>query len=146
MPTPTNCTSPLAPNPKRTGRPLVPCWLTYTNRRNRTRIIHCQFRRVRRCTAVSSKAQARATAPRSRIRSCALQRQKPRISCFIEPEGLKTTEEYVRPRPLLQSARGNPISNFMRTIPGLEKAEIMRPAYAIEYDCVDPLQFDNALH
>ena len=63
---------------------------------------------------------------------------KERHQLFIEPEGLDTEEMYVQ-----GMSTSMPIDvqmEFLRTIPGLENVRIMRPGYAIEYDCINPLQ------
>lgn len=61
---------------------------------------------------------------------------KKRHQLFIEPCGLHTEEMYLQ--GLSSSLPEDVQIAFIHTIPGLEKAQIMRPAYAIEYDCVDP--------
>lgn len=68
---------------------------------------------------------------------------KPRHQLFIEPCGLDTEEMYLQG---MSSSLPEDVQNAMyRTIEGLEQVEIMRPAYAIEYDCVDPLALKPTL-
>ena len=63
---------------------------------------------------------------------------KERHQLFIEPCGLDTEEMYIQ--GFSSSLPEDVQLAMMRTVPGLEKAEMMRPAYAIEYECVDPTQ------
>lgn len=64
--------------------------------------------------------------------------EKPRHQLFVEPMGLTTEEYYLQ--GMSSSLPEDVQLAFLRTIKGLEDVEIMRPAYAIEYDCCDPVQ------
>ena len=68
---------------------------------------------------------------------------KPRHQLFIEPCGLDTEEMYLQ--GMNSSLPEDVQVDFYHTIPGLEHAQIMRSAYAIEYDCCDPLQLSATL-
>ncbi len=68
---------------------------------------------------------------------------KPRHQLFIEPCGLETEEMYLQ--GMSSSLPEEVQVQFYHTIPGLENVQIMRTAYAIEYDCCDPLQLDATL-
>ena len=70
-------------------------------------------------------------------------KDKPRHQLFIEPCGLDTEEMYLQ--GMSSSLPEEVQLKFYRTIKGLENCVIMRPAYAIEYDCVDPLEMNSTL-
>ncbi len=117
-----------------------PCWLTYTNVETH-QVIEDNIHR-----SAMYGGQIEGTGPRycpsieDKITRFA---DKDRHQLFIEPEGVDTNEMYVQ--GMSTSLPEDVQIKFMRTIPGMEKVEIMRPAYAIEYDCVDPTQLKLSL-
>lgn len=68
---------------------------------------------------------------------------KERHQIFLEPEGEDTNEMYVQ--GMSSSLPEDVQKEMYRTLPGLENCEIMRTAYAIEYDCINPLQLKSTL-
>lgn len=68
---------------------------------------------------------------------------KPRHQLFLEPMGMETEEIYVQ--GFSSSMPFDVQRDMLHTVKGLEHAEIMRPAYAIEYDCIDPLELRPTL-
>jgi len=121
-------------------RDQLPCWLTYTNG-DTHKIIRDNLHRAplymgiiegtgpRYCPSIEDKIVRFA--------------EKEAHQLFVEPEGINTTEMYVQ--GMSTSLPVEIQTAFLRTIPGLEDVEIMRPGYAIEYDCVDPLQLKPTL-
>lgn len=69
--------------------------------------------------------------------------EKERHQIFLEPEGLDCAEVY--PNGVSTSLPADVQLRFLRTIPGLEQVQIMRPGYAIEYDFINPIQLTPAL-
>lgn len=68
---------------------------------------------------------------------------KERHQIFVEPEGEDTAEMYVD--GMSSSLPEDVQIKMLRSVPGMENAELMRPAYAIEYDCIDPTQLKLSL-
>lgn len=118
----------------------VSCWLTYTNGETH-RII---YKNIHRSAMYSGKIEG--TGPRycpsieDKIVRFA---DKNRHQLFIEPEGLNTNEMYVQ--GMSTSLPEDVQIAFLSTIPGLKDIKIMRPAYAIEYDCIDPTELKLSL-
>lgn len=109
------------------------CWLTYTNDETH-RVIRENFHRSalfggqiegigpRYCPSIEDKVNRFS--------------DKERHQLFIEPEGLDTDEMYIQG---MSSSLPEDVQHaFYKTIEGLENIRIVRPAYAIEYDCIDP--------
>ena len=118
----------------------VPCWLTYTNERTHE-IIKANLHRSplyagmiegtgpRYCPSIEDKVVRFADKERHQI--------------FVEPIGLDTDEMYIQG---MSSSLPEDVQIAMyRTLPGLEHAEFTRPAYAIEYDAIEPSQLKSSL-
>ena len=111
------------------------CWLTYTNETTH-KIIRDNIKRAPKYSGLITGVGARyCPSIEDKVVRFA---DKKRHQLFIEPEGLDTTEMYVQ--GMSTSLPMDVQYAFLRTIPGLEDVKIMRPAYAIEYDLLDPLQ------
>lgn len=121
-------------------REQVPCYLTYTNEATH-KIIRDNLHLSgmyngmiegvgpRYCPSIESKIVRFAN--------------KERHQLFIEPEGRSTHEMYVQ--GMSSSLPAHIQLQFMQTIPGLENCKMMRAGYAIDYDCLDPLQLRPSL-
>ena len=121
-------------------REQVPCWLTYTNEQTH-KIIKDNIERAPMANGIITGVGPR-YCPSIETKIVRFP-DKERHQLFIEPEGLDTEEMYVQ-----GMSTSMPIDvqmEFLRTIPGLENVRIMRPGYAIEYDCINPLQLKPSL-
>lgn len=122
------------------GENQVDCWLSYTNsvthdiiRRNfhRSALFTGEIEGVgpRYCPSIETKIDRFS--------------DKERHQLFIEPEGLSTDEMYIQ--GMSSSLPEDVQVDFYRSIAGLENAVIVRPAYAIEYDCINSLDLKTSL-
>ncbi|MCF0136677.1 MAG: tRNA uridine-5-carboxymethylaminomethyl(34) synthesis enzyme MnmG [Lachnospiraceae bacterium] len=121
-------------------RPQVPCYLAYTNEKTHE-IIRANLHRSplyggvihgvgpRYCPSIEDKVVRFA--------------DKERHQLFLEPEGEHTGEYYVQ--GMSSSLPEDVQRDMLRSIRGMEHVEIMRTGYAIEYDCVDPLELKSTL-
>ena len=120
---------------KQYDRPNVSCWLTYTNEETHKIIRDNMYR----CPLYSGliKGIGPRYCPSIETKLVRFADRKSH-QLFLEPEGLDTNEYYVQ--GMSTSLPEDVQLSFMRTIPGMENVRIVRPAYAIEYDCVYPTQ------
>jgi tRNA uridine 5-carboxymethylaminomethyl modification enzyme len=116
-------------------REQVPCWLTYTNEKSHEIILENLHR------APMYSGEIKGTGPRycPSIEDKVVRfRERPNHQVFLEPEGKNTAEWYVQ--GLSTSLPEDVQLAVLHTIPGLEKVEMIRPGYAIEYDAIVPTQ------
>lgn len=122
------------------GRNQISCWLSYTNPKTHDIILNNIEKSAmysgnivgvgpRYCPSIEDKV--------SRFKD------RERHQLFVEPEGLDTDEMYIQ--GMSSSLPENIQKEFYHSIPGLEEGEIVRPAYAIEYDCIDPQSLKPSL-
>ena len=125
---------------EKTDRPQVPCYITYTNDKTH-QIIRDHMHESplyggeivgtgpRYCPSIEDKVVRFPDRARHQI--------------FVEPEGLDTQEMYLN--GISSSLPETVQEEFLRTLPGVENVEIMRPGYAVEYDYLDPTQLMPSL-
>ena len=131
---------PFSYSTERITNPQLPCYITYTNEKtheiirqnlDRSPLYSGKIKGIgpRYCPSIEDKVVRFA--------------DKPRHQVFLEPEGLETKEYYAN--GISTSLPYDVQIRLVRTIPGLEDAEIMRPGYAIEYDFVYPTELKHSL-
>lgn len=116
------------------------CYVTYTNERTKKVILDNLHRSPLYGGKIDGKGPRYCPSIEDKIVRF---HEKERHQIFIEPCGYNTEEMYLQ--GLSSSLPEDVQLEFMHTIPGLENAQMMRTAYAIEYDCVDPLALDASL-
>jgi tRNA uridine 5-carboxymethylaminomethyl modification enzyme len=121
-------------------QPQVPCYITYTNSRTHDIIRAAIHRSPMYSGAIKSRGPRYCPSIEDKIFRFA---DKNRHQIFLEPEGLDTVEIY--PNGLSTSLPLDVQIEMVRSIEGLEHAEIMRPGYAIEYDYFEPTQLKASL-
>ena len=120
---------------KKLDQPQVPCYLTYTSQETHE-LIRSSLDRSPLFSGVIQGVGARyCPSIEDKVHRFS---DKPRHQIFLEPEGRETAEIY--PNGLSTSLPLDIQTAMLKTIKGLEKAEIVRPGYAIEYDFFDPTQ------
>lgn len=112
----------------------TPCYLTYTNERTHKIILDNLHRSPMYSGNIKGTGTRYCPSIEDKIVRFA---DKERHQLFIEPEGAYTTEMYLQ--GLSSSLPAEVQIEMIHTIPGLEHADVVRPGYAIEYDCIDPL-------
>ena len=118
----------------------TPCYLTYTNEATHA-VIRANLHRAPMANGVIEGIGPR-YCPSIETKIARFP-DKERHQLFLEPEGLHTNEIYVQ--GMSTSLPTDVQEEFLRTIPGMHHARMMRPGYAIEYDCLDPLQLEASL-
>ncbi len=122
------------------GKNQVVCHIGYTNEKTKEIII----KNIDRSPLYAGKIEGKGPRYCPSIEDKIVRfKDKERHQFFVEPCGLNTDEMYIQ--GLSSSLPEDVQIQFYHTLPGFGNALIMRPAYAIEYDCVDPLQMNSTL-
>ena len=118
----------------------IPCWITYTNPKTHEIIASNLDQSPMYCGIIEGVGPRYCPSIEDKVVRFA---EKERHQVFLEPEGRHTLEYYVN--GVSTSLPYEVQLNFLRTIPGLEKCEILRPGYAVEYDYCPPTQLHPTL-
>ncbi len=118
----------------------TPCWLTYTNRETHQIIIDNLDKSAMYSGAIVGVGPRYCPSIESKVVQFP---KREGHQVFVEPEGWNTSEGYLS--GLSTSLPADVQQKLLQTIPGLAQVEMMRPGYAIEYDCLDPLMLNSFL-
>lgn len=118
----------------------IPCWITYTNPATHEIIASNLDQSPMYCGIIEGVGPRYCPSIEDKVVRFA---EKERHQIFLEPEGRHTLEYYVN--GVSTSLPYEVQMNFLRTVPGLEKCEILRPGYAVEYDYCPPTQLHPTL-
>ena len=121
-------------------KPQVSCWLTYTNEKTHEIIRANIDRSPLYCGDIKGTGPRYCPSIEDKVVKFA---DKDRHQVFIEPEGIYTNEMYIA--GMSSSLPEDVQYQMYRSVPGLENANIVRNAYAIEYDCINPMQLKPSL-
>ncbi|MGL4737578.1 MAG: tRNA uridine-5-carboxymethylaminomethyl(34) synthesis enzyme MnmG [Cellulosilyticaceae bacterium] len=121
-------------------RPQLPCYLTYTNLNTHKTIQDNLHRSPMYSGVIEGTGPRYCPSIEDKVVRFA---DKERHQVFLEPEGENTIEMYVQ--GMSSSLPEEVQLEMLRSIPGLEHVEVMRTGYAIEYDCVNPIQLKHSL-
>lgn len=127
-------------DPESVQKPQISCWLTYTNEKTHEIIRENLDRSPLYSGMIEGTGPRYCPSIEDKVVRFA---DKNRHQVFLEPEGLYTNEMYVG--GMSSSLPEDVQYEMYRSVPGLENAKIVRNAYAIEYDCINPRQLDATL-
>ncbi|MBN1685121.1 MAG: tRNA uridine-5-carboxymethylaminomethyl(34) synthesis enzyme MnmG, partial [Spirochaetales bacterium] len=120
---------------RRIQRPAVPCYITYTNNATHAIIRASMDRSPLYSGRIVGKGPRYCPSIEDKVVKFP---DRERHHVFVEPEGLSTNEMYLN--GISSSLPEEVQERFLKTVPGLEHVQVVRPGYAVEYDFTDPLE------